>query len=221
MSTCSVSTIVNLYQVWTDISCYTLLPKWPVFGSKHRSTDHLHGNECCSSVSTGHLIVNRYTCKSAMLDICELFYTFKNYQLHIKWYQQICTILLYPIANILSYNDAISRLINTHKLAVVQLWTELSFCCGSIFCRLYIYIGTVFFFIGQWDWFVIAFLWSVIPLDSRLQSSTSDVMYTCKPILAFKVRFHAPLSPRRAPSKKYQSGSGKFCSTDSHSCVIY
>lgn len=129
--------------------------------------------------------------------------------------------LLYPIANILSYNDAISRLINTHKLAVVQLWTELSFCCGSIFCRLYIYIGTVFFFIGQWDWFVIAFLWSVIPLDSRLQSSTSDVMYTCKPILAFKVRFHAPVSPRRAPSKKYQSGSGKFCSTDSHSCVIY
>lgn len=59
-----------------------------------------------------------------------------------------------------------------------------------------------FFFIGQWDWFVIAFLWSVIPLDSRLQSSTSDVMYTCKPILAFKVRFHAPLSPRRAPSKE-------------------
>lgn len=109
---------------------------------------------------------------------------------------------LYPIANILSYNNAISRLINTHKLAVVQLWTELSFCCGSIFCRLYIYIGTVFFFIGQWDWFVIAFLWSVIPLDSRLQSSTSDVMYTCKQILAFKVRFHAPLSPRRVPSKE-------------------
>lgn len=94
--TCSVPTIVNLYQVWTDISCYTLLPKWPVFGSKHRSTDHLHGNECCSSVSTGHLIVNRYTCKRAMLDICELFYTFKNYQLHIKWYQQICTIFIIP-----------------------------------------------------------------------------------------------------------------------------
>lgn len=143
--------------------------------------------------------------------------------MRIKRYQQICTIFIIP-----------------HRKHSVVQWCDIKIdkhpqtcCCSALnwiilllrfyilYIRLYIYIGTVFFFIGQWDWFVIAFLWSVIPLDSRLQSSTSDVMYTCKPILAFKVRFHAPLSPRRVPSKKYQSGSGKFCSTDSHSCVIY
>lgn len=158
-----------------------------------------------------------------MLDICELFYTFKNYQLHIKWYQQICTIFIIPHCkhSVVQWCDIKIEKHPQTCCCSALLRTELSFCCGSIFCRLYIYIGTVFFFIGQWDWFVIAFLWSVIPLDSRLQSSTSDVMYTCKPILAFKVRFHAPVSPRRAPLKKYQSGSGKFCSTDSHSCVIY
>lgn len=54
--------------------------------------------------------------------------------------------LLYFIVNILLYNDVILRLKNIYKFVVVLFRIELFFYCGFIFCRLYIYIGIVFFF---------------------------------------------------------------------------